>query len=182
MNLTQNIKATGEITAKFYDQSRLEEWQKQLNEFLRNCGNARMMKHYQLGELVEVDEHKNIICNAGFNAVTKRLTGVLTYSGTVNKMALGTGVGTAGAGDTKLITEVYRNNTASGTDDSNVAYLTAYFTEAECQGTYTEFGNFIDGTASADTGKLWTHLTGLNWVKTNLVTLVVSCKYTFVTA
>jgi hypothetical protein len=151
MNDKQKIQVIGEITAIAYKNGK-ELWR---------------------------DVHKNVICKAGFNAVTKRLAGVTTYTGIINKMLLGTGVGTAGVNDTQLITESYRNDTASGTDDNNIAYLTAYYSEAECSGTYTEFGNVIDGTGTANTGKLWTHLTGLNWVKDNLTTLVVSCKYTF---
>lgn len=94
-------------------------------------------------------------------------------------MALGTGAATPSAADVKLVTESYRNNTASGTSKDNESYLTAYFTETECNGTYTEFGNFIGGGAGADSGSLWSHIGGLNWVKTNLIVLVVSCKYTF---
>jgi len=179
--LTENIKILGEIKAEFYDQSKLKDWQIALNKFLlsRREQKPEIMRNYQLGRLYKVDEHKNVVCNAGFNAVIKRLTGVTTYTGTINKMLLGTGTTTATASDTQLATEAYRNNVASATDSSNIAYLTAYFTEGECQGTYKEFGNVIDGTASANTGQLWTHLAGLNWVKTNLVVLVVSCKYTF---
>jgi hypothetical protein len=180
----ENVKVLGEIKAEFHDQRSLKPWQKEFNELLLNirADKPEIMKHYQLGRLYKTDEHKNVVCNAGFNALCKRLTGVTTYTGTINKMVLGTGVTTASASDTQLLTEAYRNNTASGTDASNIAYLTAYFTEGECNGTYKEFGNVIDGTASANTGQLWTHLAGLNWVKTNLVVLVVSCKYTFASA
>lgn len=94
-------------------------------------------------------------------------------------MALGTGVGTPGASDTTLSTEAYRNDTASCTDSSNILYLTAYYTETECDGTYTEFGNFIGGTDDPDTGSLWSHIAGFSWVKPNTAVLVVSCQYTF---
>jgi hypothetical protein len=182
--IAENVKVLGEIKADFHDQSTLENWQKELNKFIlsRREQQPSIMSNYQLGRLFKTDEHKNVVCNAGFNAVIKRLTGVTTYTGTINKMVLGTGTTTASATDTQLLTESYRNNTASATDVANVAYLTAYFTEGECNGTYKEFGNVIDGTASANTGQLWTHLAGLNWIKTSLVVLVVSCKYTFASA
>lgn len=180
MQITENVGVKGEITARFYDQSKLTARDRAFNLIIKALAvnNPKMMEHYRLGELVQVDEHKNVICNAGFNAIARRLVNDTTYTGYINKMALGTGVVTPAATDTQLTTEAYRNDTASATVSDNVAYLTAYFTETECNGTYTEFGNFIDGTGTANSGKLWSHLGGLNWVKSNLIVLVVSCKYT----
>lgn len=186
MNQVQTpIKVTGIIEARFYDQSQLTEAQREKNKEIlkKRDKDQSVMKDYQLGVLVNADIKQNVVCNAGLEAITKLLTGDTTYTGEVNKMALGTGTtGSASATDTALETETYRNDTASGTDDSNIAYLTAYFTEGEVNGTFTEFGNFIDGTATADSGQLWTHLKGLNWVKDSLTVLVVSCKYTFASA
>ncbi len=182
MKDNKNVLVKGEITAKFYDQTKLKPWQRRINAiiaFLRKVI-PEIMRFYQLGELIRVDKRTNVICNAGFNTITKRLTGDATYTCEINKMALGTGSGTPAASDTQLFNEVYRNDTASGTDSGNVAYLTAYYTEAEVTGTFTEFGNFIDGTAAANSGQLWSHIAGLNWVKDNTTVLVVSCKYTFV--
>jgi hypothetical protein len=180
----QNISITGEITADFYDQSTLSWWEEQSNKWLLKMRDKfpKIMRFYRLGKLIRKDKHKNVICNAGFNAITRLLTNDTTYTGYINKMALGTGAGTPAASDSALYTESYRNDTASGTTDSNVAYLTAYFTETECSGTYTEFGNFIDGAAGSGTGQLWSHIAGLSWVKNSTTVLVVSCKYTFVSA
>lgn len=181
MQINQSIAVKGEITAKFYDQTTLMEWQVWINKLISKFRKIfpKVMKFYQLGKLKKIDKYKNVICNAGFNTITKRMTGDVTYSVTVNKMLLGTGAGTPAASDTQLFTESYRNDTASGTDDNNIAYLTAYYTETEVTGTFTEFGNVIDGTATANTGQLWSHIAGLNWNKTSSVVLVVSCKYTF---
>lgn len=180
-NINEKTGVLGEITANFYDQSRLSSFDHKFNRLLEKLRPKfpKIMKLYRLGDLVSTDYHKNVICNAGFNTLTRRLTNDTTYSGYINKMALGNGVATPSANDVKLVTEVYRNNTASATANNNEAYLTAYFTEAECSGTYTEFGNFVDGSASADSGKIWSHIGGLNWVKTNLTVLVVSCRYQF---
>jgi len=185
------VKVLGEITAKFYDQSSLTNLQKNYNKFvselrnnrfkfIRNFVNKNFNKLYILGNLKAVDEHKNVICNAGFNAITKLLVGDTTYTGEINKALLGTGTtGSASASDTTLETETYRNDIVSGTDSSNIAYLTVLFTEGEVTGTFTEFGNVIDGTGTVDTGQLWSHLKGLNWVKDGSTALVISCKYTF---
>lgn len=182
MKINNNVKLLGEITAKFYDQSGLSEVEKTINRFIIKNRNRIpfIMKLYRLGELAGTDIHKNVICNPGFGAIAKILVGDSTYTGNgeINKAALGTGAGTPGASDTGLFTESYRNNIASGSASANVAYLTAFYTEAECNGTYTEFGNFIDGLAGAGTGLLWSHIAGLNWVKDTNTVIVVSCKYT----
>jgi len=177
----QNVEVLGEITAKFYDQTTLYKWQKLFNKFISAFRKQwpRMMRMYQLGELIMVDKHTNVICDAGFNAVCRRLANDITYSGLINYMLSGTGAGSAAATDTQLITEAYRNAVASGTASGRIAFLMAYFTETEIDGTFTEFGNVIDGEAGADTGLIWSHLAGLNWVKTNTMALVVDCQYSF---
>ena len=178
MKINENLGIRGDITARFYDQSTLLFWQNWINKIVRKLP-RKWMKFYQLGTLKFVDKRTNVICNNGLNAIAKLLTNDTTYTGYINKALLGTGTGAAAAAtDTKLETEVYRNDMASGTDDDNIAYLTAYFTETECSGTYTEFGNAIDGAVGADTGRLWSHLKGLNWVKDTSTTIVVSQKYT----
>lgn len=194
MELKQNVKVLGEITAKAYDQSTLSKFEKRINKvvewaklngpaFVRRFVNKHFLLLYRFGQLKFVDEHKNVICNAGFNALTRLLVGDTTYTGEINKALLGSGTtGSASASDTTLETEEYRNDIASATASSNIAYLTAFFTEGECSGTYTEFGNCIDGTGVADTGQLWSHLKGLNWVKDTSTALVISCKYTFASA
>lgn len=178
----ENAHAVGDITAKFYDQSGLSAKERTFNKFLRSLRPLfpRIMKFYVLGELVQEKRRFNVICNTGFNALIKRLVGDTTYTGYINKALLGDGVGEANAGDTKLINEAYRNDMASGTDNENIVLLTAFFTETECAGTYTEFGNAIDGDIDPDTGRLWSHITGINWVKDNNTVLVISQKYTFI--
>ncbi len=187
MKLKEKVLGQERVTAKFYNQRTLLSWQKIINKLLIRLRKLKMIdksnfsKLYQLGILTRVDERNNVICDNGFNTITKRLTGDTTYTGTINKALLGTGVtGGASASDTQLEVETYRNDVVSGTDSSNVAILTVLFTETEVSGTFTEFGNCIDGTATADTGMLWSHIKGLNWVKDNATALVISCKYTFV--
>jgi hypothetical protein len=181
MEIQENVKVSGQITASFYDQASLGWIDKGINKLLRALRDKfpEIIRFYRLGRLVQTETGNNVICNAGYNALTRRLCNDTTYTGFINKMALGTGTPTPNAADVKLQTEVYRNNTASYTASSNIAYLTAYFTETECNGTYTEFGNFIDGTGTADSGLIWSHKASISWVKNSVTCLVVSCKYTF---
>ena len=181
--IQSNIKIEGLITAKFYDQSGLSCFERAYNALLRRlAGKDRrwLLKYYKLGSLKRIDKRKNIICNIGLEAVCKRLASINTYTCNINYCALGTGTPvTVAVGDTTLDTESYRNATASGTASANVAYITAYYTETECNGTYYEFGNFIQGGAGADSGQLWSHIAGHTWVKDAVTVLVVDCKYTF---
>lgn len=144
---------------------------------------GQMKDMYAFGETIREVRKENVICNAGFNAICKRLDGDNTYTGEVTHMLFGTGTGTPDASDTTLFNETYRNTTASGTDSSNVVYLTAFLTETEYPSsgsvTITEFGNAIDGSSSADTGQLWSHIAGLSWEKDTSTSLTVDCEYTF---
>jgi len=104
----KKVVVRGEITAKFYDQSELSWFEKKWNEALIAMRqiSPKVMKHYRLGKLKAVDHNVNVICNAGFNAITRLLTGDTTYSGEINKALLGTGAtGSAAASDTTLETE-----------------------------------------------------------------------------
>ena len=179
----ENMGVVGEITATFRRQDNvfLQKYNNFIDLLYSNkiiSGKTRF-KIKAHGRIIKQDIKKNVICNAGFNAICKLLTGDTTYTGEINKALLGTGVGSASASDTTLINEAYRNDIASGTDGANIAYITAYFSEAEVNGTFTEFGNCIDGTGTVDTGQLWSHLAGLNCVKDSVTSLTVDCKYTF---
>lgn len=175
----KKIKIVGEITARFYDQSVLNPFQKLWNAMVLRFNLPK--RYYILGELKRVDVKKNVICTVGLNVIARRLASDNTYSGNINKAALGTGTGSFDGSETQLYSETYRNDIASGTAEDNVAYVTAYFTETEVSGTFTEFGNFIDGTDTANSGRLWSHVS-VNWTKTNTETLVVDCKYTLTSA
>jgi hypothetical protein len=104
-----------------------------------------------------VFETPNLVPDVGRSVIAQRLAGTTTYTGTVNKVALGTSTSSPTNSDTQLGAEVYRNNIASYTYSNNIAYLTGFFTAVETSGTYAECGLFIDGTASANTGQIFSH-------------------------
>lgn len=179
----EKVQVIGELTAVWRQQSNpiLRQWNKLL-EGLNREGMMSRKTMYSLmfhGKEVKREKVKNVICKAGFNAVCRRLANDTTYTGIINKALLGTGTTPATANDTQLGTETYRNDIASGTAGDNIAYITAYFSETEVTGTFTEFGNCIDGGAGANTGKIWSHKTGISWVKDGVTSLTVDCKYSF---
>jgi hypothetical protein len=121
----------------------------------------------------------NLVVTVGRNVLARLLTGDATYSGQINYGALGSSSTAVANSDTQLGTEVYRKLYASHTTDgNNVAYVDFFYAATDTNGTYNEFGNFIDGTASANTGRLFSHILTGGWVKTNLQSLFVSCQYT----
>ncbi|MFW6174039.1 MAG: hypothetical protein ACOC5T_09870, partial [Elusimicrobiota bacterium] len=141
----QKIKIKGIIQAKVWKQNNplLRIWNK-IVEFLFS-GNMRY-KLYRKGRVIkEYPKKKNVICNAGFERIVKRLANDVGSISYLNYMALGTGTPTPSASDTTLDTESYRNETASAIGSGDTLYATAFYTEAEVDGTFTEFGNFIGG-------------------------------------
>ena len=181
MNIEHKTQVVGEITAKCYDQSSLSPVWKLYNKIVSRIFKdpAKRKRYYKFGELKWSDKKFNVVCNTGFEVIGQILVGTYASAGEINYCALGTGTTTPTASDTALETETYRNATASGTASSNVTYITAFYTETETSGTFEEFGNFIDGTSTADSGKLWTHVLTGGWTKTTTDALVVDCKYTF---
>lgn len=178
METKSKIGITGKIRARFYDQESLNFWQKRWNKFALFSGRKDL---YILGNLKREESFNNIICDAGINAHLRRLAHDTTFTGRITHMALGTGVvpvGRPNGTETTLYTEHHRNPTASFTTSGNRAFITAFFTEAEVAGTFTNFGNFIDGTATANTGRLWT-LVRVSWTKTLTEALVIDCEYSF---
>ena len=179
------LQIVGEISVQARKQSNflLKKWNLMLRslEALGIITRHTLERFYAKGALVREYNVKNIIATAGLNAICQILAGDYADTGAITHMALGDGVGTPAVGDTVLFNEVYRNATASSTSSSNVAICTAFYTETEIDGTLTEFGNFIDGTGTVDTGLLWSHV-NVAWTKSNTETYTVACRYTLTNA
>src|SRR3990167_7746882 len=102
---------------------------------------------------------ENLIPTTGRAAIANALTDSTPSPASllVNYVALGTGTTAPANADTTLQTETYRNAIASRTNSSNIGYLTGFFSATETSGTFRECGLFIEGTASANTGTLFSH-------------------------
>jgi len=174
--MENKVKIVGLIKARCYDQSALSSDDLAYNKaIIENNGDRRKLK---LGNLKWQTEKTNLISNKGFEVIGKILTGTYASTGEITHCALGTGTATPAVTDTQLGTEVYRNGTASSAVLDNVTDITAYYAETEVTGTFTEFGTFIDGTGTANSGVLWTHVLTGGWTKTSTEALVVSATYT----
>lgn len=128
-------------------------------------------------KIIKIDKKENFIANVGISVIAQRLAGEDTYSLEITHGALGTGTTAPDPTDTTLETEVFRKETSTTAYDGNTAYIDFFIDKADTDGTFTEFGNFIDGTTDPDSGILFSKV-AVNWEKTNLVSLFIACEYT----
>lgn len=132
------------------------------------------------GVIQSISEVKNIIPTSGRSILARILAGDTTYTGEVDYGALGDGGSPSfNNASTILSNEVYRSQADSQAFDDNIAYIDWFIAAGDvADQTFTEFGAFIDGTGSADTGQAWSLLATGGWVKSG--SMFISGKYTFV--
>lgn len=121
---------------------------------------------------------KNLITTVGRSVLAQRLANTTTYTGVINYGALGSSATAVNNADTQLGTEVFRKVVASSSYTTNTAFIDFFYSKADTNGTYQEFGTFIDGAAGANTGQLFTHALTGGWVKTSSESMTVSTQYT----
>ncbi len=95
----------------------------------------------------------------GKDQFIKRLIGDTTYSASINYGAIGSSSTPVAVTDTQLGAEVARViwSTAIDTGFNQATFQFFFPDSALADGTYNEFGTFVDGTASANTGKIFNH-------------------------
>lgn len=139
----------------------------------------RLVSRYNSKAQVAVYEFDNLVPTVGRNVLARLLAGDVTYSGEINYFALGSGVTAPANGDTQLGTETYRQATTSQTTVNNIAYLSCFIVAGSATGTHAEGGLFIDGTGSANSGQLFSHvLFSPNIVKSALNSLTLDTSIT----
>jgi len=134
----------------------------------------------ELKRLFMVREHvvENLIVTVGRSVIAQRLANTTTYTGIINYGALGSGSTAVSNGQTQLATEVFRKVVASASYSTNIAFIDFFYSKADTNGTYNEFGTFIDGTGSANSGQMFTRVLTGGWVKTSSESMTVACQYT----
>ncbi len=117
---------------------------------------------------------KNLVVTSGRAVLARLLAGDETYSGAINYGALGTGSTAPAAGNTALVAEAVRKQYATRSQSGTTVSLDFYFAKADGSGTYQEFGTFIDGASSANSGQLFNRVLTGGWPKTALEAMTVS--------
>lgn len=122
------------------------------------------------GEVISVMKQKNRIMlgtNTGKSLILNRLGGDNTYSLNITHAEIGSGTNTPADGDTALQTPASRVAVVDAVVASNVLTLRFFFADGVlANGSYNEFGSWIDGTATIGTGKIFNRaLFGSTYVK-----------------
>jgi len=120
----------------------------------------------------------NLVTTRGRSVLAARLANDTTYTGILNYGALGSSATAPANGDTQLTAEVFRKVTASASFTDNIAFIDFFYSKTDTNGTYEEFGTFIDGTGSANSGRIFTHALTGGWVKSSSESMTVACQYT----
>lgn len=120
--------------------------------------------------LMATDWSKNLVVtgnNTGRNLIAQRLGGTNTYSLNITHADIGTGTNTPVNTDTQLQTPAIRAALTFVSVVNNVVTLQFFFSDALLpNGTYTEAGSFVDGSATISTGQLFNRvLFGTPYVK-----------------
>jgi len=137
------------------------------------------------GEVKRIGEwSKNLVMNStgrGLQMLMERLSGSTTYTGIINYGGIGSSATAPTTSDTQLTAEVARTVTSTATISGNVLTTKFFFSDANLtNGTYREFGTFVDGTASANTGQLFNHaLFGTAHTKATGEDTTVQVDFTF---
>lgn len=150
-----------------------------LREYIRTGKHAIIHELKRAGAVLSIYECHNIITTIGRTQIAKALSAQRATVPVINYGALGTVVTpTPTNASTQLGTEVFRKVPASQSYAANICYVDFFYAAADCNGTYTEFGNFIDGAAGANTGSLFSYIATGGWVKSSAQSLFISCQYT----
>lgn len=132
-------------------------------------------------EITRVQKYHNLIPTVGRENIAKGLSGGFSAEeeGEINYTSLGTGTTAPANGDTTLETEVYRKAIASATYANNILYATAFYTATEITGTFKEAGLHINGSATPDSGVLFSRV-AIDITKTSSETLTVDYEVSLV--
>jgi hypothetical protein len=146
---------------------------------LRNRDSVAIQEMKAEKLIEEIKETTNIVPTVGRNVLARIIAGNTTYTGEINYGALGSGSTAFTNASTQLNTEVYRKLASDSAFDDNISYVDWFIESGDvADGTYEEFGAFIDGGAGANTGQAFSlHITG-GWVKSG--SCFISAKFTII--
>jgi len=130
-----------------------------------------------LGNIVRKKTYENIVVAVGRYHMCKILAGLETTVG-INYVALGTGSTSITDADTILEAEGARKVRGIGQQNEDTFIVSFYFGPTEGNGSWTRYATFVDGTATADTGVMFSHAV-IDETKTEGQGLTITSYYTF---
>jgi len=134
---------------------------------------------YLDGQLIK--REKNLVTQSGLNFLATLL---IRDGGQSNDipfhLALGTGTTSPAAGDTTLENEQLRKEVSAKTRQANLVRLRTFFLANEANDTWSEFGIFMAGTDTKDTGTLLNRITPTGGIsKSSNQVLTIEVRATF---
>ena len=162
----------------------LSERAREIDAFLKTATNLQAHVYdrlvRELRSLCEIKTFQvdNLVVLTGREVFARRLIGDSTYTGAINYGALGTDNTAVNSADTTLGVEVARKLFSRRTRTNAQVDLDFFYSQSDTDGTYEEFGTFIDGAATADSGVLFNHALTGGWTKTDTEAMTVSLTVT----
>jgi len=140
-----------------------------LDNFLKNAQGAEFKKGFEtlkrLCTGVRQEQWSNQVVLSGREVFARLIVDDTTYTGEITHGALGSGSTAITDGDTTLDTEVARKPFADRTRNTDSIQLDFYYSKSDTNGTYEEFGAFIDGTDTVDSGQMFNRVLTGGWTK-----------------
>lgn len=133
----------------------------------------------ELRSLCEVRQvqYQNLVVLSGRSIIARRLVGDTTYGLEISYGALGSDDTAPDASDTTLNTEVARKTYATRSRSNAQVTIDFYYSKGDTNGTYEEFGCFIGGSATVDTGQLFNRVLTGGWTKSSSEAMTVSVQF-----
>lgn len=153
---------------------------RRLNETLKELMQDVLADIRHLNKICRVDVLfvDNLVPTVGRTLIANNLTDATpTNTMLLTHGVLGSSTTAPANGDTQMGTETYRNAIASITNANNIAYATAFFSATETSGTYREAGIVSNGTGSANSGILVSHV-AINVTKSTSESLTIDWELT----
>lgn len=123
------------------------------------------------------EAYENQIVMTGRSVFAMLLNAETTYTGAVNWGALGTSATAISDAQTTLVAEAKRKGIATRSRTNDSVSFRFFFSKADTSGTFQEFGTFIDGTSTVDTGQMFNRVLTGGWTKSSSESLTVTVQF-----
>lgn len=130
----------------------------------------------KFGEILREQYFENIVVTVGRGVAGEILAGIIPQTDGINYCGLGTGTTAPTNADTSLEIEGARKIRGSAQSQDNSFILNFYYNPTQGNGTWTEFGTFIDGDEAVDSGTLFTRAL-INVTKQSGEGLTITSQY-----
>lgn len=177
-----SVSIAGTVTASFFaiDTPVAEKVDARLRDLIDVPASVYLALLSELraaGGLKRSCTRRNLVVTSGRSVLARLLAGDTTYTGAINYGALGSGSATPAVGNTQLGTEVFRKLYANRQQSGATTTIDFYYSKGSTNGTYNEFGCFIDGTATANSGQLFNRVLTGGWTKSASEAMTVSIQF-----